>query len=138
MRPLERARGQEQRRPHHGQCCRERDETLDQITVRDHQDCHSLSVAMFARPADQHEQKAQSKIPSSRERSGASGMSDPSERQSNDTAHQDPTHVSSTVGNGIADDARKSRFQGMSHLFGRRGASACLLGATTFPILALL
>ena len=29
-------------------------------------------------------------------------MSDPSERQGNGTAHQDPTHVPSTVGNGIA------------------------------------
>ena len=103
MRPLERACGQEQRRPHHSQCCSERDEPLDQITVRDHQDCHSLSVAMFTRPADQHEQKAESKIPSSESEVAPVAMSDPSERQGNDTAHQDPTHVSSTVGNGIAD-----------------------------------
>ena len=33
VRPLERARGQEQRRAHHGQCCPERDETLDQVTA---------------------------------------------------------------------------------------------------------
>ena len=81
----------------------ERDESLDQITVRDHQDCHSLSVALFARPADQHEQKAESKIPSSESEVAPVAMSDPSERQSNDTANQAPTHVSSSVGNGIAD-----------------------------------
>jgi hypothetical protein len=91
---------------------------------------------MFTRPADQHEQKAESKIPSSESEVAPVAMSDPSERQGNDTAHQDPTHVSSTVGNGIAEG--KSHFQGMSHHVGRRGASACLLGVTTFPILALL